>query len=182
MHRFPGPPAEHLIAIIAWAPMVKQNNNKSFTLVEILIVSAIIVVMSGGSLAIFFTFREDKSLNNQVTIFTHALELAKTRAQSGDVSLCANSDSAHISGYSVIVTPLDLTLLPGCDTAPTPQTYPIPTGIVYVTPSVSVRFDSIKYQGVTRRFPLKNTGTNKCKYVQIDETGLVTNGDLSPCP
>lgn len=160
--------------------MVKSNN-KSFTLIEILVVTSIIILLSGTSLAIFSSFRDDKVLDNQVTLLTHQLELAKSEANAGDVALCSSSTSAHVAGYSVAVSTSTITLLPECDTTPTPQSYPIPSNVVYITPTFSVRFDNQNYQGGTRKFPIKNTDTNKCKFVQIDETGLVTSGDL-PCP
>lgn len=160
--------------------MVKSNKT-GFTLTEILIVSTIIIILSGTSLAIFSTYRNDKILDNQVSLLVHTMELAKNKATAGDVALCSNNETAHVDSYSVTVNSSAITLLPGCDTIPTPLTYPIPTNIVYITPTFSVRFDSQNYQGETRRFPIKNIDINKCKFVQIDETGLITNGDCSTC-
>lgn len=161
--------------------MVK-NNTRSYTLIEILIVTTIILVLSGTSLALFYSFRDDKALTAQVSILTHVFELAKTKASAGDVSLCGSNPTPYLDSYSVVVNSSTTTLLPGCiNTAPTPQSYTIPSNIVYVTPTFSVRFDGQNYQGGTRRFPIKNTYTNKCKFVQIDETGNITNGDCSTC-
>jgi prepilin-type N-terminal cleavage/methylation domain-containing protein len=159
-----------------------KSNTKSFTLIEILIVTTIIAVLSGTSMALFSTYRDDKVLAAQVSILTRVLELAKNKATAGDTSLCSNSQNAHVDGYTVSVDPLNITLLPGCDTIPTPLIYPIPTTILYPTPSFSFRFDSRNYQGGTEKYPIKNRSTNKCKFVQIDETGLITNGDYTTCP
>jgi Tfp pilus assembly protein FimT len=168
--------------IIVWDPMAK-NNTDSFTLIEILIVSTIVLLLSGVSLAIFSTYRNDKALENQATVLANVLELAKNKADAGDVSLCSNSDTAHVNGYSVSIDPTSINLSPGCDTIPTPIVYAIPANIVYVTPTFSVQFDDKNYQGTTRKFPIKNNDTNKCKFVQIDETGLITNGNCTcPCP
>ena len=157
-------------------------NKKSFTLIELLIVSVIIVVLSGFSLANFTSYKGDNVLNSQVSILTHTLELAKNKASAGDVSLCGNNLTPSIDSYTVIVNQSNLVLLPGCTaTLPTPITYPIPTNIVYVTPTFSLRFDGQNYQGETRRFPIKNSTTGKCKFVQINETGLIINGDMT-CP
>lgn len=149
-----------------------------------LVVSAIIVILSGTSLVILSTYRDDNILNNQVSLLTHTLELAKNKATAGDVALCSSSSSAHVDGYSVTVSSTNITLLPGCDTAPTPINYPVPTNITYVYPLLlpfSVRFGNQNYQGGIQIFKIKNTDTAKCKFVQIDETGLITNGD-TPCP
>ena len=162
--------------------MVKNNLN-SFTLIEILIVATIVLVLSGTSLALFSVYRNDKVLENQTTQFVSTLELAKNKASAGDVSLCENSPTPYVDGYSVSIDSSNsqIILTPRCNTAPTPLIYPIPTNIVYITPTFSVQFNSQNYQGVTRRFPIKNTVTGKCKFVQIDETGLITNGDCSDC-
>jgi len=159
--------------------MVKSNS-KGYTLIEILVVASIIVVLSGTSLAIFSSYRDDKTLGNQVTLLTGVLELAKNKATAGDVSLCGNNPTPYVNGYTVTVDDTNLTLLPGCTTtSPTPINYPIPTNII--VPTFTLRFDGQNYQGGTRRFSIKNTTTNKCKFVQIDETGVVTNGDIA-CP
>jgi type II secretory pathway pseudopilin PulG len=159
-----------------------KYSKKSFTLIEILVVSMIIVVLSGTSLALFSTYKDDRVLNSQVDVFSRVLELAKNKATSGDTSLCSNSSTAHVNGYSVSVNPSNITLIPGCDTVPTPLIYPIPTSITYPTPTFSLQFDSQNYQGSTRKFPIKANDTGKCKFVQIDETGLVTSGNFTPCP
>jgi len=164
--------------------MVNSHKAKSFTLIEILIVTSLIIVLSGTSLALFSSYRDEKTLDNQITLFRSTLELAINKATAGDVSLCSSASSAHVTGYSVMVNNTDIILLPGCDTTPTPIRYTIPSNITYVTPSFSLQFDYQNYQGETRKFPIKNTDTGKCKFVQIDETGVITSGDYTytPCP
>lgn len=161
--------------------MVKQSNAKSFTLVEILVVATIIVILSGTSVAMFSSYRDDKVLSNQVALLSSVIDLAKNKASAGDVSFCSNSSLAHISGYTVTIDSTYITLLPGCDTTPTPIQYQIPQNIAFITPSMSLQFNNINYQGTTRKMPIKNTLTNKCKYLQIDDTGLITNGEYT-CP
>ena len=162
--------------------MVK-NNSRSFTLIEILIVSAIVLVLSGISLAILVSYKDDRTFNTHVSIFMRTLEQAKNKASAGDVSLCGNSPTPYVDGYSVIVNSSFVILSPGCTTTlPTPISYAIPANIVYITPTFSLRFDGLNYQGGTRKFPIKNTTTNTCKYVEIDESGLITNGDYATCP
>lgn len=160
--------------------MVK-NNKSSFTLIEILIVAAITIVLSGTSLAILTTYRDDKVLNNQVSLFIRTLELAKVKASAVDVSLCSSSETAHVDGYTVVVNSSDITLLPNCDTVPSPIVYPIPTGFQFITPTFELRFNEHNYEGQTVTIPLMNNNTNKCKFVTIDETGYITNGDYT-CP
>ncbi|MCX6731183.1 MAG: type II secretion system protein, partial [Candidatus Roizmanbacteria bacterium] len=81
--------------------MVK-NKKRSYTLIEILIVAAITILLSGTSLAILTSYRDDKVLSNQVSLFIRALEMAKVKASATDVSLCSDSTTAHVNGYSVV--------------------------------------------------------------------------------
>ncbi len=159
-----------------------DRNRKSFTFIEILLVTSIIIILSGTSLAFFSIYRDDRILSKQVQLFSTVLELAKSKASAGDTSQCANSTLAHISGYSVQVDSSVLSLIPGCDTIPTPQSFPIPTSIHYTPSSFTLQFDSHNYQGSTQQYILKSTTDDThCKYVQIDVSGLITNGDIT-CP
>ena len=154
-------------------------NSRSFTLIETLIVSAIIVVMSGISIAVFTSYKDDRVLNAQVSLFTRSLDIAKSKAAAGDVSLCTNSQTAHVNGYKLIVDPTGIKIQPGCDTVPTPLFYSIPANIII--PTLSLQFDSVNYRGMSKVFQIKNTETDMCKFVRIDETGFVTNGDCRSC-
>ncbi len=137
--------------------------------------------MSGTSLAIFTSFRDDKTLGNQVILLTEAIDLAKNKASAGDVSLCSNSATAYVSGYSIVIDAVHIQINPGCNTTPTPIIYTIPQGITYNPASLTLQFNFQNYQGGQNNIIIKNTLTNKCKFVLISDTGLVTNGDVT-CP
>lgn len=158
-----------------------DKNNKSFTLIEILIVASITILLSGFSLVMLASYKDDRLLNAQVSKFSQVLELAQNKAIAGDTGLCSDSSTAYVSGYGVDVNPTEIQLIPWCDTVPSPVIVPLERNIVFVTPYFSVGFDSQRYQGGAVCFPIKNTLTDKYKHVMIDETGLITNGD-SICP
>ena len=155
---------------------------KGFTLIEILIVTSLIIMLSGTSLALFSTYRDDKALENEVTLLKTTFDIALNKATAGDVSLCSDNTNAHVNGYTVSVNSTHITTLPGCDTIPTPIKSLIPSNIAYITPTFSVKFGNTNYEGETRVFPIKNRDTGKCKYVQISETGVITSGNYTPCP
>jgi len=164
-----------------------KNNRRSFTLVETLIVAVIILLLSGTSMVMLTSYKDSNFLDSQVSLLTHIFELAKNKAVASDVSLCSDSQTAYVSSYSVNVDSVEedakfIVLMPDCSTTPFPQKYSIPDNIVYVTPTFSVRFDNKNYLGTTRKFPIMDTATKKCKYVQIDEMGIITSGDYDPCP
>lgn len=158
-----------------------DKNNRSFTLVEILVVSAITILLSGFSLAMFSSYKDDRLLTTQASRFSQMVELARDKATAGDTGLCSDSATAYVNGYTVQVNPTEMQLIPNCDTEPTPIKYAIEKNIVFVTPSFTLQFDSQKYAGSAVAVPIKNTSTNKCKLVTIDESGLVTSAN-SPCP
>lgn len=159
--------------------MVK--NKQSFTLIEILIVTSITIILSGVSLVAVSSFKDDRLLNGQVGTFVQTLEFARDKAAAGDTSLCSDSDIAYVDGYSVVVNPTGIILLPGCNTIPSPVIYRVERNIVFLIPSLSVRFDAQKYQGDSMDIPLKNTASNKCNTVTINDTGLITNASTI-CP
>ena len=165
--------------IIVLDPMVK--NNRSFTLIEILIVTSIIIILSGISLVAMSSFKDDRLLNGQAGTFVQALEFARDKAAAGDTSLCSESGSAYVDGYSVVVNPTGIILLPGCNTTPSPVVYRVEKNIVFLTPTLSVRFDAQKYQGDTVDITLKNNISNKCNMVTVNDSGLITNAS-TPCP
>lgn len=158
-----------------------DKNNKSFTLIELLVVASITILLSGISLVMVSSYKDERRLNIQVNKFIKALEFARDKAEAGDAGLCSDSSTAHVNGYTVVVDPTAVRLIPGCDSVPTPIIYPIEQNILFVTPSFSIQFDAQRYQGNTLVIPVKDTLTNKCKEVSIDETGLITNAN-APCP
>jgi Tfp pilus assembly protein FimT len=160
-----------------------DRNKKSFTLIEVLVVTVIIVIMSGASIALFSSFKDNRVLNNQTQLFVNTLELAKNKATAGDVSSCSSSTTAHVSGYSVSVNSAahTITVLPACDTTPTPFIHTIPSNIVYIPDTFTVQFDTQNYVGAAASFILKNMDTSTCTLVEISDSGLITNADIT-CP
>jgi len=158
-----------------------KNNKKSFTLIEILVVSTITLILSGVSLAIFNVYKEDRILMNQVTHFMQALTLARSKAIASDTSQCSDSSTAYVSGYSVQVNATTIQVVPLCDTNPTPIIQNIEPQSVFVTPAFTVNYNKRGYDGSTVCLPIKGTSNEQCQYVKIDETGLVTSGRCTQC-
>src|SRR3989344_6629755 len=78
----------------------KLSSEQSFTLVEILIISAIVVLLSGTMLANYSNFNQQKNLDKEVHKFIDVLSLVKTKAQAADIYYdCSGSD--EFGGYTV---------------------------------------------------------------------------------
>lgn len=160
---------------------MEKNSKKSFTLIEILVTSTIIVVLTGISIAIFTSYKEDRLLINQVALFVRAVELAKSKAAANDTSQCADSTNAYVNGYEIQVDPTAIQINPNCNTAPSPIIQYIDPQVAFVTPAFSLSFNSQSYTGMTTCIPLKNKDNTLCKFIKIDETGLITQGNCSSC-
>lgn len=160
---------------------MEKNSKRSFTLIEILVTSTIIVVLTGVSIAIFTSYKEDRLLINQVSLFVRALELAKSKATANDTSQCADSTNAYVNGYEIQVNPTAIQIYPNCDTIPSPIIQYIDPQVAFVTPTFSLSFGSQNYTGATTCIPLKNKDNTLCKFIKIDETGLITQGNCSSC-
>jgi len=166
---------------------MEKNNvkKKGFTLVELLVVVAIMLSLTGLSLAWYSNFSEDKGLDKQVQDFIQTLEMAKNKAYAGDSSVCGNPGgiTPHLESYSVAVNSSKIEANPICIGTPTNYIYPIQTHIVFLTPTMEVSFGlfgkPISNQNVC--IPLQNITSNKCKYVNINESGLITSGACSSC-
>lgn len=158
-----------------------KNNNPGFTLIEILVTSTIMVILTGISIAIFSSYKEDRMLINQAALFVRSLELAKSKAAAGDTSQCADSTDAYVSGYTVVVNPTSIQIQPGCDTVPSPIVQYIDPQVAFVTPSFSLTFNSLNFEGSTTCIPIRNKDSSMCKFIKIDETGLITQGNCSSC-
>lgn len=160
---------------------MEKNSKKSFTLIEILVTSTIMVVLTGISIAIFTSYKEDRLLINQAALFVRALELAKSKAAASDTSQCADSANAYVSKYEVVVNPTSIQINPSCDTIPSPIIQYIDPQVAFVTPTFSLTFNSRNFEGSTTCIPLRNNDSSLCKFIKIDETGLITQGNCSSC-
>lgn len=162
-----------------------MEKNNGYTLVELLVVAAITISLTGLSLAWYVNFSEDKGLNKQVQDFMQTIQMAKNKAYAGDSSVCGNPGNItpRLEQYSVRVDSSGVHAIPLCTGTPTGYTYPFQDHIVILTPTMEVAFGTfgtyISAQNIC--IPIQNTTSNKCKYVHINETGLVTSGDCSSC-
>ncbi len=166
--------------------MGKSNvKKKGFTLVELLVVATIIITLTGASLAWYSNFSEDKGLDKQIQDFVQVIEMAKNKAYAGDVSVCGNLDgiTPQLKQYNVVVDPSTIRANPVCDGVPTGYAYPIRGHIVFLTPTMEVSFGAFGKLNTNKSIciPVQNTVSNKCKYVNINESGLVTSGVCSSC-
>jgi len=178
-----------LLVIIASVPMEKERiNTNGYTLIELLVVVVMISLLSTLSFAWYGNFREDKNFDRQIQILAQTIETAKTKAYTGDTSLCKGSIGVtpEIKGLTVDVDQTNIAMNPICTGAPTGYMYPVQANMsLLITPPVQIAFDSLGRSDNKKNMPIcipiKDTLLNKCRYVQVNESGLVTNGNCA-CP
>lgn len=158
---------------------------RSFTLIELIIVTTIILLFAGMSLGYYNTFTEEKGLNSDVAKIQNALELAKKKANAGDVSQCANPGStAGISGYmfSIVdsttfqVSPLCLS---GTSNAISYKTER--NNIISITGAQPVMFYSLTNKATERCIVITNSSLNKSEYVKVQSSGVTEIGKGATC-
>ena len=107
-----------------------MSDNHGFTLLEILIAIAIMMLLLGGGIAAYLRLDKRQTLVNAGKEVELLLRTAQKKAQVGDRP---KTGCAHLEGYRVVPPPAGgrtLTLRAVCDTGlVTVQTYDLPTGV-----------------------------------------------------
>jgi len=152
---------------------------KSFTLIELLIVTTIIFILSGLSLASYNGFTEEQKLKNEARKFVDVLELAKKKAMTADIGNYDDDACSNFFGTRVDVLPLQYTLKLCCqkdcnNPSPTFPPYSFAPNIRFINTTGNITFSHIeaKISGITS-FTLKNTAINKCLSITISSAGVI---------
>lgn len=162
-----------------------MNKNLGFSLIEVLISISIIIIFSGMGMVYYNNFTEQKKLDQETKRFTDTLELAKVKSSSGDTSLCQGVETTPmIKKYSVDVNTTSYKLAPECLTGtPVPLNYEVPNNIqIGVTGAPQrISFDPQMIQIAPICLFFKNISLNKCTYVNVEKTGIISDGVCSTC-
>lgn len=159
---------------------------KSFTIIELIIVVAITIILTGVGLASYNSFTQDKKLDGDVQKFTDVVELARKKAQSGDATECGSVDPAitpRLEKYSVVVdSSSSYRLVANCPgAAPTPINFQLDSSIQLQAPYPTVDFMPLSAVTTASCFILKNTSSSKCKYVKVESSGAICSGSGCVC-
>jgi prepilin-type N-terminal cleavage/methylation domain-containing protein len=113
-----------------------------FSLLELLVVTAISLVILGGAIAAFTTFADRRSVSNTVGELKIYLQRAQSRARSGDLAGCDQLAGYQVQTYLSGTNQTQLSLQAVCSsgTATAATTYDLPSGVT-VSPNLNVTFD-----------------------------------------
>lgn len=162
---------------------------KGFTFIELLIVTAIIVSLSGLSLATYHRFTSEKQLETAAENLVDILELAKKKISSGDLFLSCSD----LPGYQVNVTTNSYSLYFCCKSGttlcPTPtraliQKYQFPNGITasIISGETNIYFKPLNAGASTSCLSINHSSINQCRFVNVKANGIINQGTCSSCP
>jgi prepilin-type N-terminal cleavage/methylation domain-containing protein len=163
----------------------KHTLERGFTFVELLVVIAIVGIISTFGIARLIEDSLRKSYQQEVSKFVDTVELAQSRAQSGDSSGCANNEQVY--SYSVMKTSAsqyqvtrqcasNMLLTPTLAPTTVPNTYRLSSSAVFSSQSVETlatfRANSRVTPGV--EFKLIDTSNNaNCRCVRVNSSGQI---------
>jgi len=148
---------------------------KSFTLIEILITTSIILIFGGLSLAYYHNFNQEKILQYEAQKLINSIEIAKKKANSGEVKNCSS-----FCGYQLSLnnTNYSIDICCACDTNsncinPTPiiRNY-FPPGIISLN-NFRTMFRPLLPLVTPIVFQLKNNNISQCEEISINQAGVI---------
>lgn len=156
----------------------------SFTLIELIITTSIILLFAGMALGYYNTFTEDRKINADLTKVQNTLELAKKKANASDVSQCLNQSQTGITGFFFAVTgstsfqiaPLCLSGTPNAISYTTEQ-----NNTIAVTGTQPIIFYSITNKATESCIVITNSSLNKSGYIKILKSGITEIGKGNTC-
>ncbi len=165
---------------------MKDIYRRSFTLIEIIIVIGIIAIFSALSMGYYNTYTEEKKLDGEEKKIIDIIELARKKAQSGDIGgySCSNFD-----GYQVVFAGdtyyLRICCADGCSSTFTLQSYKLPQNITAtISGSPTISFSPLNFHTnltTTVTITVKNAKISKCIPIAIYPSGLVDEGVKAAC-
>jgi type II secretory pathway pseudopilin PulG len=152
----------------------------SFTLIELVIVVAMVLVLSTFSFAWYGNMTQEKTLSQSEMQLKTILETAKVGAETGNTSYCTSPSTAYLSAFSAVISGGTIQLRPFCNTVPTIVTYKTDSHIVFLQPSQEIRFDTLGHTTDTCITVQYHNSTHN-KYIRVNQSGLITS-DMSCTP
>lgn len=175
----------HKTARIASDHMVK--NNLSFSLIEIIVVTAIIAIVTSMGFANFHRQQSDEQLKSETRKMADMIGLARKKAISADVSVCKNNND-RITKYQFRVTSTkEYVVSPKCVIEANPEeiTYSIQSDVILITtPAIgsSTFFNSRMTDITPMPIMIKNTSTDRCCQIDINVAGVIKEIPCAACP
>lgn len=157
----------------------KLLSSLGFTIIELLIVIAIIFIFAGTGIAYYNQYNATKLPEKEARRLVDTLELAKKKSSAADIPF---SCSGIFQGYRVTITATGYTLEVRCTSSnyTTLQSYVFDSGVsAAVTGSITVYFPALN--GPVGQAPpntsikIQNTDRSTCFYITVNEVGTISD-------
>lgn len=175
--------------------------SKGYSLLELLIVVAIIVVFSGLSLPYFHTATSDRQLDQEVKKFIDYVELAKQKAAASSVSDVINDvQCVKYRGYEIVFDSTTVyrvraccsnSAFPNniCSYLKDKEIYTLPSGFTMsfsanINPPSVIHFPVLQLGTLLTSdatITIKSAAISKCVSVTINRVGVVNEGNKVSC-
>src|SRR3990167_98954 len=172
--------------------MVKsyKEREKSFSLVEILVVVSIILLFTGFSIANYSNFNQESILKKEVQKFIDVLSLVKTKAVTADIDILTDCGADEFVGYRIEINDSSYNFKQSCRDVDTKiistfgtaiQSYNFPANISKISGESSVDFYPLSAGASRATVTIKNNSISKCIEISISVNGVITAGDQAIC-
>lgn len=152
--------------------------NAGFTLLELIIVISIISLLSGSAFVYYNSFSSTKQLETESSSLANTLELARKRANSGDLSTSCSGD---FLGYRVRINSLDYQLKVHCSASDSLVTNRSFANSVQADNTAIIDFKPIANTLTASCIKLSKPGVDRCRCLQIASSGTIENAFCSSC-
>lgn len=150
---------------------------KSFTLIELLITTTIILIFGGLSLAYYNNFTHERILKQEALKLFNTFELAKKKANSGDLS--GKTCSGGFDGYRMEVLSSGYKLWLRCggvNVSPAILSYNfvLSNNISISSGAGNYDFHELNMISTSGTIQIKNSAISKCLNITIYPSGVIT--------
>lgn len=166
-----------------------DKNKSGFTLIELIVVIAVLLLSTGFSIATFNTFNEEKKLEQEAKRLVSTLQTARTKAASGETDP-AQQACDILGGYqvSVSINPSQYILERNCIQGSvgsflTIQQSTFPENIIVISPVIILFKAPSSVAMTTPDIPIKirHATINKCVDITVSPQGSIIQSDKYAC-
>ena len=163
---------------------------KAFTLIELIIIVAIISLLTGGTVAVYTNYSRAVKLETATDNFIDSLYLARKKARAADTSQCPPGENVYAYGVEKSSNNTDYQIIPRCSSGtPIPISKTLDNGVEFksftVLPAPPLEFNILTAFSLSSPsaciilgFP---NNDKDCRYVEVSAEGVISSGKLSKC-
>lgn len=165
--------------------MVKSN--LSFTLIEIIVVTAIIAIVTSMGFANFHRQQSDEQLKSETRKMADMIGLARKKAMITDIAQCNNNDD-RVRRYEFKIESTKIyKLYPQCIINPAPEiiTYTIQSNDIEINSpaagSIIFFYPRLIELTTATTINIKNNATNRCCQIEANAAGVIKEIPCTAC-